>query len=167
MGEETRRRAATTFQTGLERRLPVPVRRARMNGLQAPPQACSALHSSAGSDRPAGFSLPCRSHRCARMNAGGGVPPTLPSRITTFAPSLHGGAFLVWLSRAAACPPLNDLARCGALEEDEHAGGGSQLPLLAMPSNLAPLASGTKGDAYGGRSDLGVCGKHARYLSRS
>ena len=44
--------------------------------------------------------------------------------------------------------PLNDLARCGALEEDEHAGGGSQLPLLAMPSNLAPLASGTKGDAY-------------------
>ena len=31
------------------------------------------------------------------------------------------------------------LARCGALAQDEHAGGGSQLPLLAIPSNLAPL----------------------------
>jgi hypothetical protein len=66
--------AATTFQTGLERRLPVPVRRARMKGLQAPLQACSALHSPAGSDRPAGF------FRClaapagrARMNTGGSV----------------------------------------------------------------------------------------------
>ena len=159
--------AATTFQTGLERRLPVPVRRARMKGLQALLQACSALHNPAGSDRPAGFSLPCRSPSARQNECGRRRSPTLPSRITTFAPSLHGGAFLVWLSRARLAPPLNDLARCGALEEDEHAGGGSQLPLLAMPSNLAPLASGTKGDAYGGRSDLGVCGKHARYLSRS
>jgi hypothetical protein len=35
------------------------------------------------------------------MNAGGGVPPTLPSRITTFAPSLHSGAFLLRLSAPA------------------------------------------------------------------
>ena len=66
------------------------------------------------------------------MNAGGGVHRPCLSRITTFAPSLHGGAFLLWLSRAPRLARhLDDLARCGALEEDEHAVGGSQLPLLA------------------------------------
>jgi len=38
-----------------------------------------------------------RQNECGRRRS-----PTLPSRITTFAPSLHGGAFLVWLSRAPA-----------------------------------------------------------------
>ena len=117
--------------------------------------------------RRRGFRCLAGRHRRARMNVGGGVhrpcrleSPPSPRRSTA-------GLFLCGFPAPPPGAPLNDLARCGALEEDEHAGGGSQLPLLAMPSNLAPLASGTKGDAYGGRSDLGVCGKHARYLSRS
>jgi hypothetical protein len=124
--------AATTFQTGLERRLPVPVRRARMKGLQAPLQVCSALHSPAGSDRR-GFPLPCRA-RLARQNEYGRQrSPTLPSRITTSPRRSTAGLFFCGSPRPAGAPGgrAGYIARCGALEEDEHAVGGSQLPLLA------------------------------------
>jgi hypothetical protein len=40
--------------------------------------------------------------RRARMNAGGGVPPTLPSRITTFAPSSTAGLFFCGFPRPLA-----------------------------------------------------------------
>jgi len=79
-----------------------------------------------------GFRCLAAPARRARMNAGGGVHRPCLSRITTFAPSLHGGAFLLWLSRAPRLARhLDDLARCGALAQDEYAVGGSQLPLLA------------------------------------
>ena len=46
--------------------------------------------------------MPCRALLTRQNEYGRQRSPTLPSRITTFAPSLHGGAFLLWLSRAPA-----------------------------------------------------------------
>ena len=133
--------AATTFQTGLERRLPVPIRRARMKGLQAPLQVCSALHSPAGSDRPAGF------FRClaapawrARMNTGGSVhrPCRLESPPRPVAPR-RGFSFAALRDRLARQVAVLDiLPDAERLAQDEHAVGGSQLPLLANTLLLPP-----------------------------
>ena len=69
------------------------------------------------------------------MNAGGGVhrPCRLESppspRLST------AGLFFCDFPRPPGAPgPDRYLARCGALAQDEDAGGGSQLPLLAIPS---------------------------------
>ena len=68
-------------------------------------------------------------------------PPSRFSVVSAPPIRMNSTAGLFFCGFPASPPgaPLDDLARCGALEEDEHAGGGSQLPLLAMPSNLAPL----------------------------
>ena len=142
--------AATTFQTGLERRLPVPVRRARMKGLQAPLQVCSALHSPAGSDRR-GFPLPCRA-RLARQNEYG----RQRSRITT-SPSLHGGAFLCGSPRPAGAPGgrAGYLARCGALEEDEHAVILLGVAAIAMSGPPSYAVAALRSRQGAGRGRLG------------
>ena len=91
--------AATTFQTALA----VPVRRARMKGLQAPLQACSALHSPAGSDRPAGFpfALPRVPGAPKRMQAAAFTDPAvLESPPSPVAPR-RGFSFVFFRARLA------------------------------------------------------------------
>ena len=97
---------------------------------------CHAMAARAKSDEEEPVARACRKVAAAGC-AGAPIPPLLSKSNSPSARKIQTGT-LTDSVRNILGTKWGHLARCGALAQDEDAGGGSQLPLLAIPSKLTP-----------------------------